>query len=285
MSKKLLITYVITIILAFMIYSLHEKNRIKYTWNSNQVHDVTNKMITVTTYNIQYGKGIDNRVDLDRTIETLRALDSDIISLQEIERYSVRSKFRDQVKIIAKELEMNAVFYPSISYPGIYYGNAILSRFPIKSTEMIPFINKKENRTAILSKLDLLDGQFIYVMNTHLGLDQEERIVAIGLIYERLKEIDEPILLMGDLNSLPKKQEYQIWNSLLTKSNLGTPLQTYYSQDWQIDYIFHSREFIVNETSVAKSEASDHYPVSAVLSLQNDPLIYSTGFSQGLLLD
>ncbi|WP_078427212.1 endonuclease/exonuclease/phosphatase family protein [Alkalihalobacterium alkalinitrilicum] len=276
MSKKLILL-LISFVVVNTIYSLHEQNKAKYTWQSKSEYFATNDMITVTSYNIRYGKGIDNRVNLERTIETLRSLDADIISLQEIERYSIRSKFQDQVRLIAEALDMNATFYPSLSYPGLYYGNAILSRFPIKDTELITFKNRREDRSAILSNIQLSNKQSIYVLNTHLGLNREERLQAIEMIHQKLNKIEGPILLKGDLNSLPKKQEYEIWNSYLSKSNEGMPIQTYSSRDWQIDYIFHSKEFVVNQTSVLQSEASDHYPISAVLSLQNifeaDPTI------------
>ncbi|OLO39179.1 hypothetical protein BTR23_08980 [Alkalihalophilus pseudofirmus] len=270
MYKKYCRLIIISILLLATIFYFHQQNKGEYRWESNEAPFLNNEMITVTTYNMRYGRGLDNRVDLGRTIDTLRSLDADIISLQEIERYSIRSKFQDQVRLIAEALEMNAAFYPSLSYPGIYYGNAILSRFPIKSTEKLPFKNRREDRSAILSKIQLSNTQSIYVLNTHLGLNREERLQAIEMIHQKLKKIEGPILLKGDLNSLPKKQEYEIWNSYLSKSNEGKPIQTYSSRDWQIDYIFHSKEFVVNKTRVVQSEASDHYPVSAVLSLQNN---------------
>ncbi|MEB1808589.1 MAG: endonuclease/exonuclease/phosphatase family protein [Bacillaceae bacterium] len=285
MPKKFIILLIVSVLAVWLIYFFHEKNKAKYTWKNYHDFFVTDEMITVTTYNVRYGKGLDNRVNIQRTIEVLRSLDSDIISLQEIERYSIRSKFKDQVQIIAKELEMNAVFYPSISYPGIYYGNAILSRFPIESTDRISFFSKRENRSAILSKINISEEQSIYVINTHLGLNEGERLAAIKKIYERLSQIEEPVILMGDLNSLPTKKEYQMWDSYLTKSNVGDPIQTYYSREWQIDYIFHSKEFVVSQTNVLKNDASDHYPVTAELSLQNNPLKFSTVSSRGPLLD
>lgn len=226
------------------------------------------ELITVTTFNIQYGKGIDNRVDLNRTIETLRGLEADIISLQEVERNSFRSYFTDQVTTIANALGMNAVFSPSLNYPGIYYGNAILSKYPIEDTATIPFSNRLENRTAMLTKLTISEEQSIYVLNTHLGLNRSERLEAIDEIHDRLKRLDQPILLTGDLNSLPKHEEYRVWESLLTKTNQGIPIQTFHNQDWQIDYIFHSSDFIVKETRVTQSEASDHFPVTALLLLK-----------------
>jgi endonuclease/exonuclease/phosphatase family metal-dependent hydrolase len=271
MKKKLYFLLILSIgsILLFISYH-HIQNKATFTLDHPiEIHLDNREVITVTTFNIQYGKGQDNRVDVNRTIDTLRGIDADIISLQEVERNSFRSYFRDQVTMIAEELDMNAVFSPSLTYPGLYYGNAILSRYPIEETKTLSFSNRVEDRSAMLSRLRVKEGQAIYVMNTHLGLNREERLEAIDIIYENLKKLEDPIILTGDLNSLPIHQEYTVWDHLLTKTNKGTPIQTYRDKDWQIDYIFHSSDFIVKETRVAETDASDHFPVTAMLLLKS----------------
>lgn len=267
MGNKNDLFMVFSIGIAIMILLMdHAYHKGTYTWDHTiESRLENNKMITVTTFNMRYGKGIDNRVDLDRTIETLRALDADIICLQEVERNSLRSNYMDQVAIIAESLEMNAVFSPSLSYPGLYYGNAILSRYPIEETQTLRFFNKIEKRSALLSKIQLAKEQSIYVLNTHLGLNQTERLQAIDEIHLKIKDLNSPIILAADLNSLPIHKEYQVWEGLLEKTNEGTPIQTYRNTDWQIDYIFHSEEFTVREMIVVESEASDHFPVTAML--------------------
>ncbi|WP_088105501.1 endonuclease/exonuclease/phosphatase family protein [Halalkalibacter urbisdiaboli] len=251
-----------------IIFLIHSEYKSTFTLYQHEKFLEDDKMITVTTYNMRYGRGLDNRVDLNRTIETLNSLNADIISLQEVERYSIRSQFIDQVTEIANALDMNVVFNPSLSFPGLYYGNAILSKFPINDTEIISFLTKRENRSALLSEIQVTSSQKIYVLNTHLGLNEDERLEAINVIRDQTETLDAPIILTGDLNALPDKEEYQEWNHFLTKSNLGIPIQTYYSENWQIDYIFHSCDFEVEEVTVLESEASDHFPVSAVLHLQ-----------------
>ncbi len=229
-------------------------------------------MIAVSTYNIQFGRGQDKLVKLKRTIETLQSLDADIISLQEVERNSLRSYFNDQVHTIARELNMNAYFSPSIAYPGLYYGNAILTRFPINNAKTMHFHHRLENRAALVVEVQVTDTQTLHVINTHLGLDRTERSGAIDKINQKLTNLDGPIILTGDLNAVPSEQEYRQWNDKLTKSNKGIPIQTYNNQNWQIDYIFHSSDFTVNEVNVIESDASDHFAVSALLYLESSPV-------------
>ncbi|MDT8861260.1 endonuclease/exonuclease/phosphatase family protein [Alkalihalobacillus sp. MEB130] len=259
----------IALIFIFCVHYYHQLNKEEtlISVHNNKLFLEEDFLIAVTSYNIQYGKGQDNRVDINRTIETLQSLDSDIISLQEVERNSLRSNFIDQVNVIAKELNMNAYFSPSLAYPGLYYGNAILTTFPIINEQTLTFSNRIETRTAIFVELQISDTHTIHIINTHLGLNREERSRAIEEINNKIKTIDGPIVLTGDLNSVPSQQEYHIWNDRLIKSNKGIPFQTYYSEDWQIDYIFHSSDFAVDEVSVVKSDASDHFPVTARMLL------------------
>lgn len=267
MKKRLqFFTFIIASFLVSLLFS-HFQLKTVYTWTSNEEAFFDNNELTVVTYNIRYGKGLDGKVDLNRTIETLKKLDADIIALQEVERYSFRSLFTDQVTQLADGLGMNAIFYPSLAYPGLYYGNVILTKLPIVDSNVLVFKNSGENRSAIIVSLELSTSDQLYVINTHLGLNKDERLEAIDEIYQLLKEKNKPVLVMGDLNSTPTMFEYEQWTSHLTKSNEGIPLQTFYKRDWQIDYIFHSRHFDVNNVVVIDSDASDHYPIAAMFSL------------------
>ena len=51
------------------------------------------------TYNIQYGKGRDGRFDLRRIADAVR--EADVIALQEVERYWIRSGLVDQAAELA----------------------------------------------------------------------------------------------------------------------------------------------------------------------------------------
>jgi endonuclease/exonuclease/phosphatase family metal-dependent hydrolase len=252
----------------FILYVLHIHYKAEDVWIDNSFYLLEGQAIKIVTYNIQYGRGQDGKVNLQKTINTLRELDADIISLQEVERLSFRSGFEEQVQIMAKELGMNGVFFPSLSYPGLSYGNAILSRFPIMDAVHLPLRSQYEDRSVMLVDMQLSEDQTMYVLNTHLGLDHEERARDIGVIYELLQTLDSAFILTGDLNSTPDQMEYEIWTDILHKSNKGQPLQTYFSREWQIDYIFHSDHFSTLESWVVESDASDHFPVVALLEMK-----------------
>lgn len=262
----------LTIVIFFFGFSLYFHTDLKSVYarqNGGETLEAVNEL-TVVSYNIHYGKLLNGKIDLDRTIATLLETKADIISLQEVERYSIRSLFNDQVNQLAEALNMNVLYYPSISYPGLYYGNVILSRFPIVDTDIIAFSNNREDRSALIAKLQLSDGEELVVINTHLGLNKNERMKAIMTINELIKGIEVPVFLTGDLNSTPQMNEYQIWSERLIKSNQGTPLQTFNSENWQIDYIFHSYHFEVKNVFVMESALSDHYPVIGVFHFKDN---------------
>ena len=55
-------------------------------------------MIKIVTYNIQFGRGRDSKVDLGRIIDAVRG--ADVIALQEVDRFWTRSDMVDQVEVL-----------------------------------------------------------------------------------------------------------------------------------------------------------------------------------------
>ena len=69
----------------------------------------------LASYNIQYGKGKDDRFDLDRIVSELG--DPDLIALQEVETHTGRSGMVHQAHEIAARLpHMHWVYGPGIDF-------------------------------------------------------------------------------------------------------------------------------------------------------------------------
>ena len=79
----------------------------------------TEAYMRIMTFNIRHGKGLDGRVDLSRIIADIKHGDPDIVALQEVDRFHIRSRFADQVKILQNALDMDAFFSPSLYYYGV----------------------------------------------------------------------------------------------------------------------------------------------------------------------
>jgi len=97
----------------------------------------------VATYNIHAGAGSDNVYDLDRTAAAIRALDADVVGLEEADvHWGDRSRWEDTVSGLGRRLGMQAVFAPIYSLdpatPDAHrreFGVALLSRHPVVAVE------------------------------------------------------------------------------------------------------------------------------------------------------
>jgi endonuclease/exonuclease/phosphatase family metal-dependent hydrolase len=155
--------------------------------------------IRVVSYNIKHGEGLDGRVDLQRTAELLRSMNADLIALQEVDRYLLRSGLQDQAKALAEMLGMDYRFSPSI-YLGVgEYGNAVLSRYPIVNHERVALPGILEHRSMQKATVQA-GGQLVVLANTHLGLMRQEREQQMPIVYEALEGLTPPAILAGDFN-------------------------------------------------------------------------------------
>jgi endonuclease/exonuclease/phosphatase family metal-dependent hydrolase len=104
----------------------------------------------LVTYNIQFGRGRDGRFDLRRIADAVR--EADVIALQEVERYWLRSGMADQPAELAALLpDHHWVYGPAMDMDASFtdiagkpvhrrrqFGNMLFSRTPILSTRCFP---------------------------------------------------------------------------------------------------------------------------------------------------
>src|SRR3954467_4238221 len=135
----------------------------------------------------------------------------DVIRLQELDVNRPRSDGVDQAGIIADELGWHRFFHPALRSGHEQYGNAILSRHPmrLRQAKDLPSVTTRlcpETRAAIWVEIATPVGA-VQMINTHLGLGRRERLMQAELLAgpEWLGRIepDNPVILMGDFNSLP----------------------------------------------------------------------------------
>ena len=102
----------------------------------------------LVTYNIRFGLGTDQRIDLGRIAETVR--DGDIIGLQEVERFWKRSGMTDQPEILGQHLKgFYWVYCPVFDVDASeresdgtvinrrrQFGPMLLSRWPIRASRV-----------------------------------------------------------------------------------------------------------------------------------------------------
>ncbi|MEE9597996.1 MAG: endonuclease/exonuclease/phosphatase family protein, partial [Acidiferrobacterales bacterium] len=105
----------------------------------------------LVTYNIRFGLGLDQRIDLARIADTVR--DADIIALQEVERFWKRSGMSDQPEIVGRHLRgFYWVYFPAFDMDASerendgtvinrrrQFGPMMLSRWPLRAARHILF--------------------------------------------------------------------------------------------------------------------------------------------------
>jgi endonuclease/exonuclease/phosphatase family metal-dependent hydrolase len=209
----------------------------------------------------------------------------DIVALQEVDLGRRRSRLEDQAAIIARELEMQVVFCPTITRGDEHYGHALLSRWPIEIVKRArlphdPASWWQEPRSAIWARVDV-DGQIINVITTHLGLGPRERVLQIRALLgeEWIGPVPakEPILLCGDFNALPGSAPYRLTATRLRDVQAAgrdhRPLGTFSSLQplVRLDHIFTTPHFERQRVTVVRNAltrvASDHLPLVADLRI------------------
>src|SRR5687767_689864 len=101
-------------------------------------------VIRVMSYNIHHGEGLDGKLDLERIAKLITDAKADIVGLQEVDRGSERTQKRDLPAELAKLTGMTVQFDKNIPNQGGEYGNAVLTKFPIKrakNTHLKSFAN------------------------------------------------------------------------------------------------------------------------------------------------
>jgi endonuclease/exonuclease/phosphatase family metal-dependent hydrolase len=246
--------------------------------------------LRVASYNIAFGAGADHVFDVDRQIQALKAIDADIISLQEVDvHWAARSEFRDLATEIADALDMRVFFghiynLPPLAdgQPNREFGIAMLSRYPILSAEnhsvtrlstQVP--NPQPELAPGFPEIVVnVRGAHVHVYGTHLDFrgDPSVRQLQVADTLRIMGEDgDSRQLLLGDLNARPDAPELApLWERVadawaLANGPVGGLTYPANAPDRRIDYVTVSPRVEVKSVSVPETLASDHRPVVADL--------------------
>ena len=292
--------------------ALHHLGRKPYQESKPDTHKTeatqrrNDQCLRVMTYNVHSCIGMDGSVSPRRIARVIARYDPDVIALQEIDANMNNSIILDQASTIAGELGMEFHFHPVRESPNGEFGNAILSKYPVKLIQLsalsrrskvykLQFSTLSQPRGRMEVEIDV-NGTLLRLVNTHLGLTHEERKIQVRDLFgnggeeggkRELISTDStriiPTILCGDFNSTPKQYAYkaicEVMHDVETKfehnANLRLAKKTFPSRypTVRLDHIFINDKIKVMKIVVPENHltkvASDHLPLIADLDISD----------------
>ena len=276
----------------------------QFWWYVSETHPVlasfgtpvTYDKVKVATYNIGscIKLGTDNHESVRAdVVGFIRDNNIDVCLLQEVDKDCVRTYTNgeavDQAKTIAEALGYHYTYVATLEnhYSYTYkevtsYGIAIVSRYPITSTEskVLTFDSSEQEPRALLKAMINVDGTETAVICTHFE-DSEAGVTkyreqCVAALKTMLDSIDAstPVIFGGDLNQGYAGEETPVISNIgqyltsVTKSRYDAKTHLVNSTWYQLDYIFTNtlvecgRAKVYTPTSTTlEGELSDHRPL------------------------
>lgn len=222
------------------------------------------KDLTIMSYNIKIGTGMDKNLDLSRTAKVINHVAPDILGLQEVDSMTHRSMLH-QAKELGKLTGMHETFAPAIPLGEKgKYGIALLSKEKPLNVTRISLPGTEERRVAVIVEF----ADYVFV-NTHFSLTEKDRVSSVDLIVKEVQKFtNKPVFLSGDLNAKPDSEAISKFKEHFTILS-DTNIMTYPSDKPKIciDYIMlynnEAKDRVVKNFSYVYDEPliSDHRPL------------------------
>lgn len=229
--------------------------------------------LRVLTWNIHAGRGTDGILDTERIARVITEARPDLVALQEVDRGTDRADGRDLADEIARITDLQMAFGQNLHFQGGTFGNAILSRWPLRNIRNIhmPVVQNGEQRGALLAHVELPGDEPILFIATHLDHrpPDTERLASVAMIDSILDGWTGMAMLAGDLNAEPESAVLARLGVHWIVADPGGGTFPAGRPDRRIDYIALRRNSgwtVIEARVLSESVASDHRPVLVVLS-------------------
>jgi len=151
----------------------------------------------------------------------LAELDPDVIGLQEVLRPTGGDGL-DQAQVIAEALGYHVAYGATFATDGIAFGNAALSRWPIRRTQNFPLpqLESPEARSLLFAEIEAPFASLPFFV-THLSWRLEEghvREAQVKALVAKAAELCPPAgfppVIVGDFNASPDADEIRYMRGL-----------------------------------------------------------------------
>ena len=238
----------------------------------------------VTTYNIHKCQGLDRRVRPRRIADVLKEIDADVVALQEVVGMDQATHELNQVRAIAEELGFDFRIGENRRHRGAAYGNAVLSRLPIRADHNHDLTCRMYEPRGCLEVAVALAGREsvpLQIFNVHLGTGFFERRYQAHRLLEVIagdNDSSSPRIILGDFNEWTRGLTTRLLsrhlNSAEPEQRLGRA-RTYPGVFplLHLDHVYYNSRLKLQNISVHRSRvalaASDHLPIVADFVLED----------------
>ncbi len=229
----------------------------------------------ILTYNIHQGLDADYRMNLEGIINEIKKLNPDVVCLQEVNRAQVSNGLVDCLMPISQALGMSYAF--GANHDDGQYGNAVLTRYPIKDWDNLKFFNNSTETRGTLHAVvktkqtdDAKSDLNIFVTHLdHIAGPKNVREKQVREVLEFWAKKPRAVIA-GDLNAEPDTAEMKPFYASGLKDALEPSGKKYVKTFWEgygeqamkLDYIFVSGDLNIAGVIIDNSRASDHKPVA-----------------------
>jgi endonuclease/exonuclease/phosphatase family metal-dependent hydrolase len=225
---------------------------------------------------------MDRRVRPERIARILRELNADVIALQEVISSADAQRERNQPRFIADELGgYSCHFGENRRIRGAPYGNAILSRLPVRFTRNYDLSSGSRERRGCLRADIEVGGNSLHIFNVHLGTGfierrRQARLLLSDSILRRV-DLEGPSVVVGDFNEWTYGLATRLMATHYDSVDLrlfGGKTRTYPGMFpvFHLDHFYFDRRLQLKDFRLFRTReslvASDHLPMVADFRLQ-----------------
>jgi endonuclease/exonuclease/phosphatase family metal-dependent hydrolase len=170
----------------------------------HEAGDAGSLQLTILTYNIQQGSEEAGRESYWEQLDFLRAVDADLIGLQESDVARPSGGNVDAARFFADHLGYHYYYGPN-AISGTF-GTAILSRFPIENPRtFFTYSTTDEIGTAVIEVT--VGGRTIAFFNSHPAGRHEAHQAHVDALYDEVRKYDH-VIAVGDYNCRQSSSYY-----------------------------------------------------------------------------
>jgi endonuclease/exonuclease/phosphatase family metal-dependent hydrolase len=238
--------------------------------------DSHSRRLRVATYNIHRCRGLDGRTNPARIANVIRAIDADIVALQEVIGAGPTSA--GHAEELGALLGMGWVMAPVRHLRGSLFGNVVLSRHPILHHTHYD-LSWKTCEPRCCQRVDVaLGNDTLHLYNVHLGtafLERRHQAGRLGsIVHDR--RVGVPKVVLGDFNEWSRGLATRVLSERLKSIDLRAHLRRRRTYPGvfpvlHLDHIYYEGTVEVVGLELPRTRlsllASDHLPLVAELKI------------------